>query len=156
MVPPICYKRLVPGFEAPVYLAYSACNRSAAIRIPHTHFPKERRIEVRFPDAATNPYLAFASMMMAGLDGIRNEIHPGEALDKDLYELHPADAAKLTTVAKTLSDAIQALDKDRAFLKEGGVFSDELIDSYIALKEIEIQRLHMTTHPVEFELYYSL
>lgn len=150
------YKRLVPGFEAPVYLAYSAHNRSASIRIPYTLSPKGRRIEVRFPDAATNPYLAFSAMLMAGLDGIRNKIHPGDPMDKDLYDLPPEEAAELQTVATSLDEAIAALNKDRAFLKEGGVFTDEVIDSYIELKKQEIERLHMTTHPVEFELYYSL
>jgi glutamine synthetase len=150
------YKRLVPGFEAPVFLAYSACNRSAAIRIPHTHSPKETRIEIRFPDPAGNPYLSFAAMMMAGLDGIRNEIHPGNPVDHDLYDLHPSQKRDLKAVAKTLCEAIEELDKDRAFLKEGGVFTDEAIDAYIALKEEEIEKLHMTTHPIEFELYYSL
>lgn len=150
------YKRLVPGYEAPVYLTYSAHNRSAAIRIPYTPSAKGRRIEVRFPDAATNPYFAFSAMLMAGLDGIRKQIHPGDAMDKDLYDLPPEEAAELDSVAETLSEAIQALKLDRAFLKEGGVFSDELIDSYILLKEEEIKKLNMTTHPIEFELYYSL
>ena len=150
------YKRLVPGFEAPVYLAYSACNRSAAIRIPHTHSPKEKRIEVRFPDPAINPYLGFSALLMAGLDGIQNEIHPGDHTDKDLYELSPNESKDLKRVAESLSEAIRSLDKDRAFLTAGGVFNDDLIDSYIALKEAEINRLNMTTHPVEFELYYSL
>lgn len=150
------YKRLVPGFEAPVYLAYSARNRSASIRIPHTPTEKARRIEVRFPDPATNPYLCFASLLMAGLDGIRNQIHPNDPMDKDLYDLPPEEAAELSTVAQSLREAIQCLNVDRAFLKEGGVFSDELIDSYITLKEQEISRLATTTHPVEFDLYYSL
>jgi len=150
------YKRLVPGFEAPVFLAYSAHNRSASIRIPYTPSAKGRRIEVRFPDAATNPYLAFSAMLMAGLDGIRKQIHPGDPMDKDLYDLPPEEAAELDRVAETLPEAIDALRKDNAFLKEGGVFSDELIESYIALKEQEVKRLHMTTHPIEFEMYYSL
>lgn len=150
------YKRLVPGFEAPVFLAYSASNRSASVRIPYTTSAKARRIEVRFPDCATNPYFAFSAMLMAGLDGIRNQIHPGDAMDKDLYDLPPEEAAELDTVAESLGEALQALNHDRAFLKEGGVFSDELIDAYIALKKEEIQRLQLTTHPVEFELYYSL
>ncbi len=150
------YKRLVPGFEAPVFLAYSAHNRSASIRIPYTPSAKGRRIEVRFPDAATNPYLAFAAMMMAGLDGIRKQIHPGDPMDKDLYDLPPEEAAELESVCETLPEALEALKKDRAFLKEGGVFSDELIDSYIVLKEQEVKRLHMSTHPIEFEMYYSL
>ncbi len=150
------YKRLVPGYEAPVYLAYSAHNRSASIRIPYTPSPKGRRIEVRFPDAATNPYLSFAAMLMAGLDGIRKQIHPGDAMDKDLYDLPPEEAAELDTVAETLSEALDALKKDNAFLKEGGVFSDELIKGYIELKEQEVKRINMTTHPLEFEMYYSL
>lgn len=150
------YKRLVPGFEAPVFLAYSARNRSASIRIPYTQSDKGRRIEVRFPDAATNPYLSFAALLMAGLDGIKHQIHPGGPMDKDLYDLPPEEAAELDTVAESLSEAISALSKDRAFLKEGGVFSDELIDSYIELKRQEIERLNMTTHPIEFDLYYSL
>lgn len=150
------YKRLVPGFEAPVFLAYSARNRSASIRIPYTTNEKARRIEVRFPDAATNPYLAFSAMLMAGLDGIKNQIHPGDPMDKDLYNLPPEEAAELNTVAGSLTEAIQALKTDNQFLKEGGVFSDDLINGYIALKEEEILRLTMTTHPVEFDLYYSL
>jgi glutamine synthetase len=150
------YKRLVPGYEAPVYLAYSAHNRSASIRIPYTPSTKGKRIEVRFPDAATNPYLAFSAMLMAGLDGIKNQIHPGQPMEKDLYDLRPEEAAELSSVAGSLGEALSALDRDRAFLKEGGVFSDELIDSYITLKEQEIQRINMTTHPLEFELYYSL
>lgn len=150
------YKRLVPGYEAPVYLAYSAQNRSAAIRIPFTPSPKGRRIEVRFPDGATNPYLAFSAMLMAGLDGIQKETHPGPALDKDLYDLPKTQAAELSRVAESLPEALAALNKDRDFLKEGGVFTDDLIDSYIKLKEDEVSRLHMTTHPVEFEMYYSL
>ncbi|HRE32991.1 MAG TPA: glutamine synthetase, partial [Candidatus Berkiella sp.] len=150
------YKRLVPGYEAPVYLAYSAHNRSASIRIPYTPSPKARRIEVRFPDAATNPYLAFSAMLMAGLDGIRKQIHPGDAMDKDLYDLPPEEAAELDTVAETLTEALEALKKDNAFLKEGGVFSDELIKGYIELKEQEVKRVNMTTHPLEFEMYYSL
>jgi len=150
------YKRLVPGFEAPVHLAYSARNRSAAIRIPHTPDPRARRIEIRFPDGATNPYLSFSAMLMAGLDGIRNKIHPGDPMDKDLYDLPPEESAEIPKISETLGEALSALDQDRGFLIEGGVFSDDLIDSYIALKDIERARLQMTTHPVEFELYYSL
>lgn len=150
------YKRLIPGFEAPVYLAYSARNRSASIRVPHVTNPKAKRIEVRFPDAATNPYLSFSAMLMAGIDGIRNKIHPGDAMDKDLYDLPPEEAKELPTVARSLREALQALDEDRSFLTAGGVFSDDLIDGYIKLKEAEIQQVDMTTHPVEFELYYSL
>lgn len=150
------YKRLVPGFEAPVLLAYSARNRSAAIRIPHVVNPKGTRIEVRFPDAACNPYLAFSAMMMAGLDGIRKKIHPGKAMDKDLYELPWEEMKKIPTVCTSLNRAIESLDADRAFLTEGGVFTDDLIDGYINLKRHEIKRLLMTTHPVEFDMYYSL
>ena len=150
------YKRLVPGFEAPVMLAYSARNRSASIRIPHVPSEKGRRIEVRFPDPTGNPYLAFSAMMMAGLDGIQNKIHPGDPMDKDLYDLPPEEAKEIPTVVSSLEAALDALDKDREFLTRGGVFSDEYIDSYIALKRDEVAYLNMTTHPVEFDLYYSL
>jgi len=150
------YKRLVPGFEAPVMLAYSARNRSASIRIPYVMNPKARRIEVRFPDSTANPYLAFAAMMMAGLDGIQNKIHPGDAMDKDLYDLEPEEAADIPTVCHSLDQAIEALDADREFLTRGGVFTDDMIDGFIGLKMEEITRLRMTTHPVEFDLYYSL
>ncbi|MDW6002623.1 glutamate--ammonia ligase [Vibrio mangrovi] len=150
------YKRLVPGFEAPVMLAYSARNRSASIRIPVVPSPKARRIEVRFPDPTANPYLAFAAMLMAGLDGIKNKIHPGDAADKDLYDLPAEEAAQIPTVAESLQQALEALDADREFLTSGGVFSDDFIDSYIALKADDVTRLNMTTHPVEFELYYSV
>ena len=150
------YKRLVPGFEAPVMLAYSANNRSASIRIPHTPSPKGRRIEVRFPDPTANPYLAFSAMMMAGLDGIQNKIHPGDAMDKDLYDLEPEEAKAIPTVCYSLDMALDALDKDRDFLTAGGVFTDDLIDGFIKLKMDEVTRLRMTTHPVEFDMYYSL
>jgi len=150
------YKRLVPGFEAPVMLAYSARNRSASIRIPFVSSPKARRIEVRFPDSTANPYFAFAAMMMAGLDGIQNKIHPGDPADKDLYDLEPEEAAHIPTVCHSLDMALEALDKDREFLKKGGVFTDDVIDAYIALKMQEVTRLRMTTHPVEFDMYYSL
>ena len=150
------YKRLVPGFEAPVMLAYSARNRSASIRIPHDPNPKGRRVEVRFPDPTANPYLAFAAMMMAGLDGILNKIHPGDAMDKDLYDLPPEEAMSIPTVCHSLDQALEALDSDREFLTQGGVFTDDLIDGYIALKMDEVTRLRMTTHPVEFDMYYSL
>ncbi len=150
------YKRLVPGFEAPVMLAYSARNRSASIRIPVVPSPKARRIEVRFPDPTANPYLAFACMLMAGLDGIKNKIHPGEAMDKDLYDLPAEEAAEIPTVAESLQQALQALDEDREFLTAGGVFSDDFIDSYITLKSKEVEQINMTTHPLEFELYYSV
>ncbi len=150
------YKRLVPGFEAPVMLAYSARNRSASIRVPYVANPKARRIEVRFPDPTANPYLAFSAMLMAGLDGIQNKIHPGEAMDKNLYDLPPEEAAGIPTVCSSLEQALEALDKDREFLTAGGVFTDGLIDGYIELKMEEVQQLNMTTHPVEFDLYYSV
>jgi glutamine synthetase len=150
------YKRLVPGFEAPVMLAYSARNRSASIRIPVVPSPKARRIEVRFGDPAANPYLCFAAMLMAGLDGIKNKIHPGEAMDKDLYDLPAEEAAEIPTVAYSLKDALEELDADREFLTAGGVFSDDFIDSYIDLKAQDVERVNMTTHPLEFELYYSV
>jgi glutamine synthetase len=150
------YKRLVPGFEAPVMLAYSARNRSASIRIPYVANPKGRRIEVRFPDAGSNPYFAFAAMMMAGLDGIQNKIHPGEAMDKDLYDLEPEEEKKIPKVCHSLDMALEALDKDREFLTKGGVFTNDLIDAYIGLKMAEVTRLRMTTHPVEFDMYYSV
>ncbi len=150
------YKRLVPGFEAPVMLAYSARNRSASVRIPYIANPKARRIEVRFPDSMANPYFAFSAMMMAGLDGIQNKIHPGDPLDKDLYDLEPEEAKGIPTVCHSLEQALEALDADREFLKAGGVFSDDLIDGYISLKMAEVTRMRMTTHPIEFEMYYSL
>ena len=150
------YKRLVPGFEAPVMLAYSARNRSASIRIPYEPSPKGKRIEVRFPDPTANPYLAFAAMLMAGIDGIQNKIHPGDSADKDLYDLPPEEAADIPTVASSLEMALDALDSDRDFLTVGGVFSDDMIDAYIELKREEVERLNMTTHPVEFDMYYSV
>ncbi len=150
------YKRLVPGYEAPTILAYSARNRSASIRIPYVANPKGRRVEVRFPDSMANPYLAFAAMMMAGLDGIQNKIHPGEAMDKDLYDLPPEEEKSLKLVAFSLDEALVALDEDRTFLKAGDVFSDDLIDAYLDLKGENVTRLRMTTHPVEFDMYYSL
>ena len=150
------YKRLVPGFEAPVMLAYSARNRSASIRIPWVASAKARRIEVRFPDSTANPYFAFAAMMMAGLDGIQNKIHPGDPADKDLYDLEPEEAKHIPTVCHSLDMALEALDGDREFLKRGGVFTDDVIDAYIALKMQEVTRLRMTTHPSEFDMYYSL
>ncbi len=150
------YKRLVPGFEAPVMLAYSSRNRSASIRIPHVSNPKARRIEIRFPDPTANPYLAFSAMLMAGLDGIQNRIHPGEAADKNLYDLPPEEGKKIPTVASSLDQALEALDRDREFLTRGGVFSDSLIDAYIELKMGEVTRFRMATHPCEFDMYYSL
>ena len=150
------YKRLVPGFEAPVMLAYSARNRSASIRIPYVASPRGKRVEIRFPDPSANPYLAFAALLMAGIDGIQNKIHPGDAADKDLYDLPPEEGKAIPTVASSLDMALAALDADRAFLTTGGVFSDDMIDAYIALKAGEIERLNMTTHPVEFDMYYSV
>lgn len=150
------YKRLVPGFEAPTILAYSARNRSASIRIPYVMNPKGRRVEVRFPDSMANPYLAFAAMMMAGLDGIQNKIHPGDAMDQDLYDLPPEEEKELNLVAFSLDEALAALHDDRAFLKTGDVFGDDLIDAYIDLKQENVTRLRMSTHPVEFDMYYSL
>jgi glutamine synthetase len=150
------YKRLVPGFEAPVMLAYSARNRSASIRIPVVPSPKARRIEARFPDPAANPYLTFAALLMAGLDGIKNKIHPGEAASKDLYDLPPEEEAMIPKVAESLQQALECLDADREFLTAGGVFSDDFIDSYIELKAKEVQKVNMAVHPLEFELYYSV
>ncbi|MEY2699840.1 MAG: hypothetical protein RIQ52_595 [Pseudomonadota bacterium] len=150
------YKRLVPGFEAPVMLAYSARNRSASIRIPYVVNPKGRRIEVRFPDSTANPYLAFSAMLMAGLDGIQNKIHPGDAMDKDLYDLPPEEEKLIPQVAHGFDVALEALDKDREFLTRGGVFTDDVIDAYIDLKMQEVTRFRMSTHPVEFDMYYSL
>ena len=150
------YKRLVPGFEAPVKLAYSARNRSASIRVPYVQSDKARRIEVRFPDPGANPYLAFAAMMMAGLDGVQNKIHPGDPADKNLYDLPPEEDAKIPTVCSSLEQALEYLDKDREFLTRGGVFSNEMIDAYIELKMEEVTRFRMTTHPLEYDMYYSI
>ncbi len=150
------YKRLVPGYEAPVLLAYSSRNRSASIRIPYVASPKAKRIETRFPDSTANPYLAFSALLMAGLDGIENKIHPGEAMDKNLYDLPPEELKDIPTVAGSLREACAALDADRAFLKKGDVFSDDQIDSLIALKMEEIERWEMSPHPVEFKMYYSV
>ena len=149
------YKRLVPHYEAPVKLAYSAKNRSAAIRIPFVHSDNARRVEARFPDPIANPYLAFSALMMAGLDGVQNKIHPGEPATKDLYHLSPEEDATIPTVCSSLEQALEYLDKDREFLTRGGVFSDDWIDSYIALKMEEVTKLRQTPHPVEFGLYYS-
>ncbi|WP_406545838.1 glutamate--ammonia ligase [Succinimonas sp.] len=150
------YKRLVPGFEAPVMLAYSAMNRSASIRIPACSNPKGIRIEVRFPDCMANPYLAFAAMLMAGIDGIKNRIDPGEAMDKNLYDLPPEEEAQIPQVCGSLQEALDNLRKDHTFLTEGGVFSEDFIDSYIALKQQDVDKVRTTPHPAEFELYYSL
>ncbi len=150
------YKRLVPHFEAPVKLAYSARNRSASIRIPYVSSPKGRRVEARFPDPLANPYLAFSALMMAGLDGVQNKIHPGDPADKNLYDLPPEEDAKIPTVCASLEEAVAALDQDREFLTRGGVFSNDMLDAYIELKMAEITRLRMTSHPVEFDMYYSI
>ena len=149
------YKRLVPGYEAPVLLAYSARNRSASCRIPHVTSPKAKRIEIRFPDPSANPYLAFTAMLMAGLDGINNKIHPGEPMDKNLYDLPPAELAEIPTVSGSLREALDSLDKDREFLKAGGVMTDDMIDAYIELRMEATLQYDLTPHPVEFDLYYS-
>src|SRR3990170_3924049 len=150
------YKRLVPGYEAPVLLAYSARNRSASCRIPHVSNPKAKRVEVRFPDPGANPYFAFTAMLMAGLDGIQNKIDPGPAMDKNLYDLPPAELAKIPTVAGSLREALESLDKDREYLKKGGVMNDDMIDAYIELRMAENMRYEMTPHPVEYDMYYSV
>jgi len=150
------YKRLVPGFEAPVKLAYSSRNRSASIRIPHVASDKGRRIEARFPDPMANPYLCFSALLMAGLDGIENKIHPGEAATKDLYHLPPEEDALVPTVCHSLDQALEHLDKGRAFLTKGGVFTDSMIDAYIDLKMQEVTRFRQAVHPVEYDMYYSL
>jgi glutamine synthetase len=150
------YKRLIPGFEAPVLLAYSSRNRSASCRIPFASSPNAKRVEVRFPDPGANPYLAYASMLMAGLDGIENKIHPGDPMDKDLYALPPAELKEVPTVCGSLRQALESLDRDRAFLKKGGVFNDDFIDSYIQLKMEEVYAFEHTPHPIEFKMYYSV
>ena len=150
------YKRLIPGFEAPVMLAYSARNRSASIRIPYVQSAKARRIEVRFPDPICNPYLGFAAMLMAGIDGVKNKIHPGGPADKDLYDLPKEEADAIPQVCGSLREALSNLDSDRGFLTAGGVFTDDMIDAYIALKMDEVYRVEHTTHPIEFDMYYSV
>ena len=150
------YKRLVPGYEAPVLLAYSARNRSASCRIPYTANPKAKRVEIRFPDPTANPYLCFAAMLMAGLDGVQNKIHPGEAMDKDLYDLPPQELKQIPTVCGSLREALESLEKDHAFLTTGGVFTEDFIKSFIELKMTEVMRYEMTPHPVEFDMYYSV
>ncbi len=149
------YKRLVPHYEAPIKLAYSASNRSASIRIPHVSSPKAVRVEARFPDPAANPYLTFAALLMAGLDGIQNKMHPGDAADKNLYDLPPEEEAQIPTVAESLEVALQALRDDHEFLLKGDVFTEEMLEAFIGLKEEEVQRVNVTVHPVEFDLYYS-
>ncbi len=150
------YKRLIPGFEAPVLLAYSARNRSASCRIPHSASPNGKRMEIRFPDPTANPYLAFSAMLMAGIDGIKNKIHPGDPMDKDLYELPPEELKDIPTVAASLREAVDCLDADRAYLNAGGVIDDDQIDAYIDLKMEEVIRFEHTPHPVEFDMYYSV
>ncbi|WP_319773360.1 type I glutamate--ammonia ligase [Breoghania sp.] len=150
------YKRLVPGYEAPVLLAYSSRNRSASCRIPMASSPKAKRVEVRFPDPTANPYLAFSAMLMAGLDGIKNKIHPGDAMDKNLYDLPAEELKDIPTVCGSLREALMSLDADREYLKAGGVFDDDQIDAYIELKMEENMRYEMTPHPVEFDMYYSV
>ncbi|CAK0743515.1 glutamine synthetase [uncultured Gammaproteobacteria bacterium] len=150
------YKRLVPGYEAPVLLAYSARNRSASCRIPYTASPKGKRVEVRFPDPGANPYLAFAAMLMAGLDGIQNKIHPGDAIDKNLYDLPPEELAKVPTVCGSLREALKALEDDNAFLRKGDVFSSDMIESYIELKHEELMAFETSPHPIEYKMYYSV
>jgi glutamine synthetase len=150
------YKRLIPGFEAPVLLAYSARNRSASCRIPYATNPKAKRVEVRFPDAAANPYLAFSAMLMAGMDGIKNKIHPGDPMDKDLYDLPPEELKGIPTVCGSLREALGVLAGDHEFLLAGDVFSTDQIESYIELKWNEVYRFEHTPHPVEFEMYYSV
>ena len=149
------YKRLVPGYEAPVLLAYSARNRSASCRIPYATSPKAKRMEIRFPDPLANPYLGFSAMLMAGLDGIKNKIHPGEPMDKNLYDLPPEELKQIPTVSGSLREALASLNADREFLKAGGVFDDDQIDAYIELKMEENMRYELTPHPVEYDMYYS-
>ncbi|OGT59561.1 MAG: type I glutamate--ammonia ligase [Gammaproteobacteria bacterium RIFCSPHIGHO2_12_FULL_43_28] len=150
------YKRLVPGFEAPVTMVYSEGNRSAGIRIPHVFSEKEKRIEARFPDALVNPYLAFAALLMAGLDGIQNKIHPGDAVDENIYEMSPERSREFPKLCSSLEQALDCLKADHDFLLKGNVFTKEIIDAYIAVKQEEVTQLNMTTHPIEFDLYYSL
>lgn len=150
------YKRLIPGYEAPVLLAYSSRNRSASVRIPYVAGPKGKRIEVRFPDPSSNPYYAFAAMLMAGIDGIENKIHPGDAMDKNLYDLPPEETADIPTVSRSLRESLETLSNNRAFLKKGDVFTDDQIDAYIALKLKEADTLDMTPHPIEYLMYYSV
>ena len=149
------YKRLVPGYEAPVLLAYSSRNRSASCRIPYGAGEKAKRVEIRFPDAMANPYLAYSALLMAGLDGIENRIHPGDPMDKNLYDLPPQELVNVPTVCGSLREALVNLQQDRAFLTRGDVFSDDQIDAYIELKWEEVMRWETTPSPVEFDMYYS-
>tara|TARA_Y100000589_G_C26938443_1_gene541318 strand:- start:66 stop:743 length:678 start_codon:yes stop_codon:yes gene_type:complete len=150
------YKRLIPGFEAPVLLAYSSRNRSASCRIPYVESPKGKRIEVRFPDPSANPYLAFSAMLMAGIDGIQNKIDPGDPMDKDLYDLPPEELEGVPTVCASLREALAALDNDRDFLTSGDVMTNDQIDAYISLREEETLAFEQAPHPIEFEMYYSV
>ncbi|MDE1145670.1 MAG: type I glutamate--ammonia ligase [Azospirillaceae bacterium] len=150
------YKRLVPGYEAPVLLAYSSRNRSASCRIPFVNSPKGKRVEVRFPDPGANPYLAFAAMLMAGLDGIQNKIHPGDAMDKNLYDLPPEELKEVPTVCRSLREALESLAADNAFLKKGDVFTEDFINSYIDLKMEEVLAFETSPHPIEYKMYYSV
>ncbi|MCV2875639.1 type I glutamate--ammonia ligase [Rhodobacteraceae bacterium XHP0102] len=149
------YKRLIPGFEAPVLRAYSARNRSGCVRIPWTESPKAKRVEARFPDPSANPYLAFAALLMAGLDGIQNKIHPGEPSDKDLYDLPPEELAEIPTVCASLREALEELEKDHDFLLKGDVFTKDQIDAYADLKWQEVYAFEHTPHPVEYKMYFS-
>jgi glutamine synthetase len=150
------YKRLIPGFEAPVLLAYSSRNRSASCRIPFVSNPKAKRVEVRYPDPAANPYLAFAAMLMAGLDGIQNKIHPGDPIDKNLYDLPPEELKDIPVVCGSLREALGELARDHAFLLKGDVFTQDQIESYIELKWEEVYNFEHTPHPIEFQMYYSV
>jgi len=150
------YKRLIPGFEAPVLLAYSSRNRSASCRIPYVASPKGKRVEVRFPDPAANPYLGYAAMLMAGLDGIQNKIHPGDPMDKNLYDLPPEELKDVPQVCGSLREAVTSLQADHAFLLKGDVFTRDQIESYIELKWEEIYKFEHTPHPIEYEMYYSV
>ena len=150
------YKRVIPGFEAPVLLAYSSRNRSASCRIPYVSSPKGKRVEVRFPDPSANPYLAFSAMLMAGIDGIQNKIHPGDPMDKNLYDLPPEELAKVPTVAGSLREALNCLDADRTFLTKGGVFTDDQIDAYMEIKWEEVYAWEHQPAPVEYKMYYSV
>jgi len=150
------YKRVIPGFEAPVLLAYSSRNRSASCRIPYSASPKGKRVEVRFPDPSANPYLAFAAMLMAGIDGINNKIHPGDPMDKNLYDLPPEELSKVPTVAGSLREALNCLDADRTFLTKGGVFTDDQIDAYMELKWEEVYNWEHQPAPIEYKMYYSI
>ncbi len=150
------YKRLVPHYEAPVKLSYAACNRSTSVRIPYENNPNSQRIETRFPDSLANPYLAFSALMMAGLDGVQNKIHPGNPTDANLYNLSLEDDSKIPTVCASLEEALTALERDNEFLTRGDVFSHDMLNAFIELKMKDVNNLRMTTHPIEFDMYYGL